>query len=413
MPESVNNLPTNRDENWRYANLRPLAKARAEAVPESAAATGLVPAAAATLPAPLPGHERWVFVDGRHEPSLSTAMDSRAVLLDAAQAGEAFAAMLDSELVNAGVDFSLARANARRGSQVLHIELPPGGDAAASELAIELIFVASASASHGTSYPRVQVHAHRSSRLRLVERHLSAGDADSAMNAAVDIAIGAGASVDHVRVQDCSAKASVFDTLVANVGENASYRLRTVTVGGLASRSTAFIKLAGRAARCEFVAASIANGIQSHDIFAEVDHAAPQAATREIFRGIATDRGKLAFNGKMIVRSTAHDADSDQSLKSLLTGSGAEAAARPQLEIYTDRVRAKHGATTGKLDEQMLFYLLSRGIDRPTAQALLQWAFIEDAVSQIEPVELRQDVERRVSAQLLEVASLDLLGASS
>ena len=113
-----------------------------------------------------------------------------------------------------------------------------------------------------------------------------------------------------------------------------------------------------------------------------------------MFRGIATERGKLAFNGKMIVRENAFDADSDQSLKTLLTGSGAEAAARPQLEIYTDRVRAKHGATTGKLDEQMLFYLLSRGIDRTTAQALLQWAFIEDAVSQIEPTELRREVEQ-------------------
>ncbi|HET9474757.1 MAG TPA: SufD family Fe-S cluster assembly protein, partial [Steroidobacteraceae bacterium] len=177
---------------------------------------------------------------------------------------------------------------------------------------------------------------------------------------------------------------------------------------------TAFIKLAGRAARCEYAAASVANGIQTHDTFAEIDHVAPLAATRQIYRGIATDRGKLAFNGKMIVRETAHDADSDQSLKTLLTGNGAEAAARPQLEIHTDRVRAKHGATTGKLDEQMLFYLLSRGIERPTAQALLQWAFIEDAVSQIEPLELRREVERQVSARLLEVSSLDgLLGVPS
>ena len=106
----------------------------------------------------------------------------------------------------------------------------------------------------------------------------------------------------------------------------------------------------------------------------------------------------------MIVRENAHGADSDQSLKSLLTGSGAEAAARPQLEIYTDRVRAKHGATTGKLDEQMLFYLLSRGIERATAQALLQWAFIEDAVSQIEPTpSCAAKIEQLIAAQLLEV----------
>lgn len=402
MPEPVNNQPTNRDENWRYANLRPLAKARAEAVPETDAEKSML-VALATLPLALPAHERWTFVDGRFDSSSNTAGNSRAGLLDATQAGEAFAATLDSELVNAGVDFSLARANARRGGQVLHIELPAGSEAAA----LELVFIASASASLGTSYPRVQVHAHRNSRLSLVERHLSTADADSAVNAAVDIALGPGASVDHVRVQDCGARASVFDTLVANLGENASYRLRTVTLGGLASRSTAFIKLAGRGARCELTAASVANGLQTHDFFAEIEHAAPATVTRELYRGIATDRGKLAFNGKMIVRENAFDADSDQSLKTLLTGNGAEAAARPQLEIYTDRVRAKHGATTGKLDEQMLFYLLSRGLGRAQAQALLQWAFIEDAVSQVRLAPLRQEIEQLIAAQLNEVAALD------
>jgi Fe-S cluster assembly protein SufD len=130
-----------------------------------------------------------------------------------------------------------------------------------------------------------------------------------------------------------------------------------------------------------------------------------------MFRGIANERGKLAFNGKMIVRASAQDADTDQSLRTLLTGSGAEAAARPQLEIYTDRVRAKHGSTTGKLDEQMLFYLLSRGLDRADAQALLQWAFIEDAISRIEPAALRREIETRVSARLHSVSTLSgLLG---
>jgi Fe-S cluster assembly protein SufD len=91
----------------------------------------------------------------------------------------------------------------------------------------------------------------------------------------------------------------------------------------------------------------------------------------------------------------------------LLTGSGAEASVRPQLEIYTDRVRAQHGATTGKLDEQMLFYLLSRGIERRTAQTLLQWAFIEDAVSRVDCAELRAETEKLIAAQLNEVSALE------
>jgi Fe-S cluster assembly protein SufD len=253
----------------------------------------------------------------------------------------------------------------------------------------------------------VQVHVGRRARLNLVERHVSAGTADSMVNSAVDLAIAADAVVEHSRVQHCADQAGCFDTLVAHVGERATYKLRTVTLGGLTSRSTLFIKLAGRAARCELTAATVANGIQTHDVFAEIEHAGPATVTRELFRGIATDRGKPAFNGKIIVRETALDADSEQSIKSLLNGSGAEAAARPQLEIYTDRVRAAHGATTGKLDDQMLFYLLSRGIEPGTAKALLQWAFIEDAVSRVAPPALRDDVERAVVRQLTDVASLE------
>jgi Fe-S cluster assembly protein SufD len=396
-------LPTNRDENWRYANLRPLTKARPEPVGPASP-----PALNVTLPAPLPGHERWVFVDGHFDASRSTAgTGSPAALTSARDGGAAFQSMLDGAIAAEGADFALARVNAQRGNDVLHIRLADG----APRAAIELLFIASSSAAAGSSYPRVQVQAGRDTSLSLVERHASAGDIDALVNAAVDLALAPGARVDHIRVQSAGAAASVFDTLTAHVAQNARYHLRTMTLGGISSRSTMFIKLAGRSARCELSAAAVANGTQTHDLFVEIDHAAPETTTRELFRGIANERGKLAFNGKMIVRENAHGADSDQSLKSLLTGSGAEAAARPQLEIYTDKVRAKHGATTGKLDEQMLFYLLSRGLDRTTAQALLQWAFVEDAVSLVEPGELRREIEGLVATRLRAVSSLDgLLG---
>lgn len=391
-------VPTNRDENWRYANLRPLAKASVEPADGSPGEF--------TLPAALPGHERWVFVDGRLDRSRSNpAPDSPATVLDTAAAGAEFQRMLDGALGAEGVDFSLARLNARHGQQVLHIRLPDDAPAAA----IEVCFHAEASAARGSSYPRVQVQAGRNTRLSLVERHLS-GDADVLVNGAVDLALAAGATIDHVRIQCLGPQGNAYDTVTVHAAAEATYRLRTLALGGSSSRSTMFIKLAGRAARCDLAAAAVANGTQTHDLFAEVDHAAPDTSTRELFRGIANDRGKLAFNGKMIVRENAHGADSDQSLKSLLTGGGAEAAARPQLEIHTDKVRARHGATTGKIDEQMLFYLLSRGIDRGTAQSLLQWAFIEDAVRQVGSAELRREIEGSIAARLRAVATLGLVG---
>ena len=124
-------LPSNRDENWRYANLRPLAKARPEAVGAAA------PPAALVLPPVLPGYERWVFIDGRFSAAHSSnAPDSCAGLLSFSAAGEALAAMLDSEIGNAGVDFALARLNGARGDEVLNITPADGAD-----VRIELNFV--------------------------------------------------------------------------------------------------------------------------------------------------------------------------------------------------------------------------------------------------------------------------------
>ena len=126
---------------------------------------------------------------------------------------------------------------------------------------------------------------------------------------------------------------------------------------------------------------SVGGKNQVHDTFALVEHVAPNARTEQSFRGIAAGRARVAFNGKVVVRKGAHGTDSSQSLRGLLAGTDAEIDVRPQLEIYTDDVRCNHGATAGKLDDNMLFYLLSRGLDRDTAQRLLKWAFLEDVVA--------------------------------
>ncbi|MEJ1964746.1 MAG: SufD family Fe-S cluster assembly protein [Gammaproteobacteria bacterium] len=93
-------------------------------------------------------------------------------------------------------------------------------------------------------------------------------------------------------------------------------------------------------------------------------------------------------------------------LRGLLAGPQAEIDVRPQLEIYTDDVRCNHGATAGKLDDNMLFYMLSRGIERDIAQQLLKWAFLEDVVSRIAVPELRKHIELSLAGQMKETAAL-------
>jgi Fe-S cluster assembly protein SufD len=117
-----------------------------------------------------------------------------------------------------------------------------------------------------------------------------------------------------------------------------------------------------------------------------------------VLRGIAHDRAHVAFRSRVEVAATASGAASEQSLKGLLGGKGAEIDLRPQLEIHTDQVRASHGATTGALDENMRFYLLSRGLDPETARRVLEWSFLEDAICRIGDSGLRRAAEKSLVA---------------
>ena len=118
----------------------------------------------------------------------------------------------------------------------------------------------------------------------------------------------------------------------------------------------------GAGAELALSVAALGDRQQVQDNFALVEHIAPRARTEQTFRGIASGRARVAFNGKIAVREGAAGTDSRQSLRGLLAGPEAEIDVRPQLEIYTDDVRCSHGATAGKLDDNMLFYLLSRGL---------------------------------------------------
>ncbi len=268
------------------------------------------------------------------------------------------------------------------------------------EICVELVFVATAEAKAGASYPRVSFKVDANARVGLIERHVSIGSDANFINCSVDVEVGRDASVQHYRVQQTGARAIWFDTLTAKLAENAKYQVYMVNLGALSARSTVNVQLLGERSEVGVFGASVGGKNQVHDTFALVDHVAPNARTEQSFRGIAGGRARVAFNGKVVVRKGAHGTDSSQSLRGLLAGTDAEIDVRPQLEIYTDDVRCNHGATAGKLDDNMLFYLLSRGLDRDTALRLLKWAFLEDVVSKIQVPQLRQQIEENLAGRL-------------
>jgi Fe-S cluster assembly protein SufD len=386
-------LPGTRDENWKYASLRGLERLRFLPAPPGATAT---PDTA--LPAAVAGFTRYVFVDGRFAPALSAA--PAAGLLTPLSAVAA-----PPPAVAPGTDLRFALLNEAFATDGALIRIARS----ASPARLELIFLASAEAHSGGSYPRVQLELAESASCELIERHLSAAAAGSFVNTAAQVSLARGAHCRHYRLQELSARTTAFDTLSATLAEDAAYRLHLIGLGAAAARSTVAVRLAGERAAVALSAVLLGARQQVQDAFALFEHAAPRTRSEQLFRGIAAARSRVAFNGKVVVARGATGADSQQSLRGLLAGPEAEIDVRPQLEIYTDEVRCSHGATTGKLDEQMLFYLLARGLDRDTAQRLLKWAFLEDAVASIDVPELRRQTELALAGALEDETLKELL----
>jgi Fe-S cluster assembly protein SufD len=415
-------LPTAREENWRYTNLRPLERARfAPAAPAATAAAGAASAAPALpppseseLPPKLAGFARFVFVDGVFAPELSSPQEQPGVAVrslrrparsSAGHTGSATVLQLPRALpaLSNLPEARLALLNEAFATDTAAIHV---SGAAGEPARVELLFIAAAGADTGASYPRVHVGLDPASRLVLVERHVAAGAGGNFVNSSVSVDVGRDAHFTHYRLQQAGPRATWLDTLSAVLAANAHYGLLAVNTGGLSARSTTHVQMAGPAAELILSVAALGERQQVQDNFALVEHIAPRARTEQTFRGIASGRARVGFNGKIVVREAAAGTDSRQSLRGLLAGPEAEIDLRPQLEIHTDDVRCSHGATAGKLDDDMLFYLLSRGLSPEVAQRLLKWAFLEDVVSKIELPELRRQIEHALAGQMADAASL-------
>lgn len=389
-------LPTSRDENWKYANLRVLEKVRlAPSVPgERRDIT------ARELPALIEGYSRYTFVDGVFAPELSRDAQVPGVSVRSLRTGrDASAPVAATE----SVDARFALLNEAFATDGAVIDVAENVDCPAC---VEIVFLATEPAEKAASYPRLELNVAANARLGLIERHVSIRDDANFVNGAVRVNIARGAQVHHYRVQQAGTRATWFDTLAARIEQDARYEVHAVNLGALSARSTLDIKLVGERAELALHVVSLADRQQVQDGYALVEHAAPHTKSEQTVRGIAGSRARVAFNSKVVVRERAQGTDSRQSLRGLLSGPQAEVDVRPQLEIYTDDVRCSHGATAGKLDDTMLFYLLSRGIDRDTAQQLLKWAFLEDVVARIAIPELRKQIEASLAGQMQETAAL-------
>ncbi len=398
-------LPTRRDENWHYANLR--AFDSVERFGSAAPAAAALPA----LPAALAGYSRLVFVDGRLWPGSpwSAAPGILRLPFEESVAAEPTAPFSSSGDGRLGLTARLFAPEA------LALRL-------SGTVALEIISISTPAAAG--CYTDLVLDIAAGAQVALVEQRLTAPSPSDAAKTPLTEAparpmsidahnlrlrLEPGANLVHTRLQRTADHVVQHDSLAVTVGERASYRLRQVTAGGASARSSVQVQLAGREAAFELHALAAAKGPQVADAQFTILHEAPGTRSEQLFRGIASDRAHVACSADVQVAATARGARVQQSLRGLIDGKGAEVDLRPRLTINTDEIQATHGATTGRLDENLMFYLLARGLDDAAARSLLKWAFLGEALGALDPPALRRGAGLAAAAQLSDAPDVELL----
>jgi Fe-S cluster assembly protein SufD len=385
-------VPTTRDEEWRFTDISPLTRLSFQPVRAAAARAPGIAERFHLDDAPT----RLVFVDGVHAPELSSGVADGIVVANLSAAADAHRVAVERHL-GRHAEFR-GDLFAALNTAFLHdgaVVIVPRDAAVASP--VHLLFVATQK--DAASYPRCLLVAEAGSRVTVVEDYVALHDGPYFTNAVTELALAAGARVDHVRVQRESGQAFHIGTCAVALGAGSSYRSVGVALGARISRYNLNVLQTADGASCTIDGLAVIGERQLADTHTSIDHAKPQGVSRQLHKCIVGGAAHAVFNGKIMVRPGAQRTDSAQSSRNLLLTGRAHVDTKPQLEIFADDVKCAHGATVGRLDGDAVFYLTSRGLSEAAARNLLTYAFGAEIVERIPVASLRRRLEATLLAQ--------------
>ncbi|MEY3868672.1 MAG: FeS assembly protein SufD [Cyanobacteriota bacterium] len=401
-------IPTTRDEEWRFTNLAPLLDVKFQVgnAPE------LSPFSVNLLTLPEANESRLVFVNGVFSPQFSAIKN----LPEGIFVGN----LLGSDSLNQGgissekISKYLAK---QQGGQEVFTAL---NTAALNDVAvvwvsknvvvetpIHLLFISLAGETSLITQPRCLIVAEPGSAVTIVEHYGTAepGCPDSRKahvyfnNAVTEIWVEENAQVNHTRVQRDAGDAFHIGKTAVSQSRNSRYTCHSVSLGASLSRHNLDIFQTGESTETTLNGLTLIGGEQLADTHSAIALNYPHSVTRQLNKCIVDDKSHGVFNGKIFVRKGAQLTDAGQLSRNLLMSSKARVDTKPQLEIIADNVKCSHGATVSQLNEDEMFYLQSRGLDVDTSRHLLIDGFAGEILSKLPLDSLRQMLARCVSCR--------------
>lgn len=229
----------------------------------------------------------------------------------------------------------------------------------------------------------------------------SGSDAAHVGNHATYIALGKNAQVTHITVNLSASETTHFATNEYRLADGAQLRTLVIHVGSKLSRTNVYPHLEGAGAHADVTGLNLVSGEQHADITMETLHAVPHTSSAPLFKSITRGRATSVVQGKLVVARDAQKTDAKFMHQGLMLSDDAQILSKPELEIYADDVVCGHGSTCGKIDEDSLFYLVSRGIPKVEAETMLVRGFIAEVLDPVEDEALNEALNGVVDGWLL------------
>ena len=230
------------------------------------------------------------------------------------------------------------------------------------------------------SHPFVFINIADGAQLHLAELHEGAASLSQPL---ILVRLGQGATLDHIKLQNEADHTTHLGLTLFRLDGQAKVNSFSVSKGSQLARMETHCFFAAPDAQAAMSAVYLGRDSQHHDITTVVSHEYADCASRQLIRGVLDDKSHGVFQGRVRVAPDAQKTDGQQMSRALLLSRDAESDAKPELEIFADDVVCSHGATVGELDETLLFYLKSRGIDEAEARTMLIDAFLVDTLEEI------------------------------
>ncbi len=241
--------------------------------------------------------------------------------------------------------------------------------------------------------PHLKIILEEGAQLTLVECH--DGKGHYWKNMVTEIELGANARLNHVRFQEDNIEGVNTNVVQVRLARDSVYDGFSLNTGGKLSRHEIYVLIEGENAEFNFRAINLLKGSQHGDTTIVIKHNAPYCRSNQFIRTLLDDQARGVFQGKVHVDRAAQKTDAYQLSNAILLSQGAEMDTKPELEIYADDVKCSHGATTGQLDEEPLFYLRSRGLSESEARQLLVQAFVDEVADKIVDEDLQSRVKEK------------------